>query len=908
MAVVRKVVWKPNPGPQAMLFKCPADIILYGGAAGGGKGTRVTEPVATPYGFRAAGKVRVGDRICSPTHGNTDVIGVYPLGRRQLYRVRFSDGTHVDVTDDHIWLVWLASKGIDKRGLKHRLVTTKQLSEYLITGYYNVLIPLTEPVQFTRAYRPDWDVRAIEPYTLGVLLGDGCLSQASVSFCSQEEEVISRVARSYPVRGGSDPLRFGIVDGGKLGRELAKRGLRVRAEKKFIPEPYKWLCLEDRWSLIQGLMDTDGYIDDRGHVEFCSVSRRLSSDVAWVSRSLGFRVTESGARPSGYRDTRGMYVQAQDRFRLYIQGEHTDRLFHLGRKRGRACDFNGSGKPVGRRVESVEAVDKDEAVCIKVDNPNGLYIVGNSFIVTHNTDAAILWAQQYCNRAGYKAVIFRKTFPELERHIIERSRALFSGIGHYDVKNHRWRFKTPASPGATISVGGEAVLEFAHLERDADLDKYQGAEYARIAFDESTQFTEQQIRFMLTRLRSPVEGIPRQMLLTANPVGPGYQYHKLMFVGTHSEPRKTYKIYKDALWPSDGKPVGLSTCFIPARVWDNPILLARDPQYPQKLQTQYGAVTNALLYGSWDEAINLALEVDPSVHYAELSQLYPSGFPAWSKRWIGIDYGKADKASAVWLNWDGRQLTAYRDYSRRGKDIIPFAHEVVSLSKQDLDEHGNGGASFAVLSHECFADRGQGVKQADLFAGVFRMAGISLMPSDRDPEGRLVLIREYLRTTPIKYEGNRPLEDTEYWLERMRREGSKAGEEYLRIRGIGVEGSASMPLPKLKIIRPTKDGRFGCPDLIKNLPLLVVRQDAPFKLAGNQDDHSYDAAGHALKAFVGGVTIPAEHFYGQILDGKMPESGFQAQLAMDEARRRSEQNDIPGSVAWPSKYSHGRQK
>ena len=147
------------------------------------------------------------------------------------------------------------------------------------------------------------------------------------------------------------------------------------------------------------------------------------------------------------------------------------------------------------------------------------------------TEAALVWAvANGFDKDGYRAVIFRRTFPELERKIIPRSHELFSGVGKYDTRNHQWTFPTPAALGSNVSVGGQAVLEFAYLERELDVHKYDGAEYARIAFDESTRFSENQVRYILTCLRSPVEGIRRQMLLATNPIGSGFSWHYELFI------------------------------------------------------------------------------------------------------------------------------------------------------------------------------------------------------------------------------------------------------------------------------------------------------------------------------------------------------------------------------------------
>jgi hypothetical protein len=478
------------------------------------------------------------------------------------------------------------------------------------------------------------------------------------------------------------------------------------------------------------------------------------------------------------------------------------------------------------------------------------------------TDALLIMAVRDYDKPGYKAILFRRTFPELERHIILRSHELFSGIGQYDSRNHRWRFRCPG--------GGESVIEFAYMEQESDVFKYQGSEYARVLFDESTHFSENQVRMMMTCLRSPVEGVRRQMILASNPVGPGYGWHYKLFF----EYRKPGRVYHDAVWPSDGRSIGVSTCFIPARVWDNPTLLKRDPEYPARLRGQSEAVARALLDGSWAESIGLAFDFDPLVHTME-----PIELPSWATRWIGMDWGKDDEAAAVWQAADEKHVYWTRDHCRPGKLIRPYAQEIIDISKQAGES-----IQYVVLSHECFADRGMGHTQADQFIDEFHKAEIPVLKSDKDHIGRVMLLREYLRTTKLADELGTAA-NFEYWVERFQRDTTHAAEEYARL----MASRKEVDLPRLKIFR--FNGKLGCPHVINSLPLLQVDAEEPRHLAEGQNDHAFDAGTYGLKAYVGGAQPPVAAYYSELLDGRIPDSTFGLELAMEEAQRRAEVGD-----------------
>lgn len=513
------------------------------------------------------------------------------------------------------------------------------------------------------------------------------------------------------------------------------------------------------------------------------------------------------------------------------------------------------------------------------------------------TEAMLIWAAQGIHLAGYRAAIFRRTFKQLERHVIPKSLDLFlplvqAGLAAYDTREHRWTFVTPD--------GRFAYIDFAFLERDEDLQQYQGAEYARLGFDESTDFTERQIRVMLTCVRSPVEGISRQVLLASNPVGRGYGWHFHMFV----KGRHQCTIYKDALWPSDKVPVLFSTIFIPANVFDNPVLLERDPLYPERLRTQWGPLAEALLKGDWNQTTNTAFDIDQDIHFCE-----PFDIPRDAPRWIAIDWGKSDLACTVWLaSFDGR-VWAYRDYARPGRVIVPYAEEVVALSQGEKID-------YCVLSHETFADRGIGITQAQQFADVLSRANIPVQPSDRDPEGRLLLLREYLRIetarVPVEIVS---LEDMSYWSRRFEQEGEEAFREYARLRN----DMSAQRLPKLKVFRQDERfPRYGCPALTHTLPLLLTDASKPYRLVEGQEDDPFDALTYGLKVHLRNTGVTEDERYRILTQGGAPDSGFGIYFAKKAAHgaEESKQDELEAALRssgedrayfWSrEKFSNGR--
>ncbi len=114
--------------------------------------------------------------------------------------------------------------------------------------------------------------------------------------------------------------------------------------------------------------------------------------------------------------------------------------------------------------------------------------------------------------------------------------------------------------------GNGSVLQFGYCACDRDADRYQGAEYDVIFFDEATQLKEQWMRKLAACVRG-VNGFPKRIYYTCNPGGPGHGYIKRLFIDRRYEPGEN----------------GGEYAFIPARVTDNGALLARQPG----------------IYGSW---------------------------------------------------------------------------------------------------------------------------------------------------------------------------------------------------------------------------------------------------------------------------------------------------------------------
>lgn len=366
---------------EGIAFLMPRHGALLADEMGLGKAQPLDAKILTPDGWKAMGQVRVGDAVVNSAGGVSRVTGVFPQGVRPVFRVEFTDGSATECCDEHLWQVNTPLR--DWRGNPPRILPLSEIRKQLTRPSGNRLhfIPMVAPVEFPPAEQ------LIDPYLLGLLLGDGNLSTGRVRFSSKDQELIDAVAALVPpgvtltritphqydyrlrseATGVYNPLIHWMRDLELLG---------TRSDTKFIPKNYKFAPLEARVAVLQGLLDTDGHVRPDNNVEYCTVSERLARDVQFLVQSLG-----GVAR---IRTKRTTHLLA---YRMSIILPAGVAPFRLRRK---AEAYRPRAKyPPRRAIASVTPVGDKPVQCIAVDAPDRLYVT-DEFILTHNTAQAIL--------------------------------------------------------------------------------------------------------------------------------------------------------------------------------------------------------------------------------------------------------------------------------------------------------------------------------------------------------------------------------------------------------------------------------------------------------------------------------------------------------------------------------------
>lgn len=349
--------------------------------------------IQTPIGPRLMGDIKIGDFVLGSNGSATLVDGVFPQGKKPIYRVTFSDGVSTLASGDHIWTTKSLSERKHKKGF-----STKTTEEILQSSVWKQMqrnheVPImSSPATFSLSDIP----LPMNAYLLGLLLGDGSiLDKSSISFATVDAELVQAISEILPDR--MKITKLGYLDYriswnqqsshvNPMKAALRKVGLSgCRSYEKFVPTDYFTGEVKDRLAILQGLMDTDGTIwvqkDRAPRIQFSSTSLQLAKDTAYLVRSLG-GIASVREREHDLTETRndGWNIHhRRNSFIVEIAMPTNICPFRLHRK---AMKFNKQS--VFRFIDKIELVSEMECQCLSVTASDHHYLT-DDFIVTHNT-------------------------------------------------------------------------------------------------------------------------------------------------------------------------------------------------------------------------------------------------------------------------------------------------------------------------------------------------------------------------------------------------------------------------------------------------------------------------------------------------------------------------------------------
>lgn len=491
----------PYVGFQENFARSNVDVCFGGGQLGAGKLLPLNSKVLTPNGWVQNGDLQVGNYVSTPFGKPAKILQIFNHKAKDIYRLETSDGRVAECGLEHLWAIRTEKqKAKYNKHKDFRRNYTVCTTEYLLKMFYankKTYIPIPYAQEFSEKEF------VIPPYVLGVLLGDGCISDKtlnrktnSITVSNTEEDIVMKLYSLMNCTGltrnkSTCSKNFYTPHIKEYKDYLNSVGLNVKSYDKFIPEEYLWGSIEQRKELLFGLMDTDGCVREKNKYSFSTTSEKLCNDFVYLCRSLGYIATVS-------TDKRAEKYTSGISFIISI---HTnDVIFssekHLSKYKKNLKQYPTLYKRTNDHVyiTSIEKVGVSDARCIFIDDDMHLYIT-EDFITTHNSFGAILACAEPSLDPGFKACFLRTNLDDFK-----------AGGGLIDNIKQAYGdsvvITTSKKPRATFASG--AFIECMHVANQtlkALEDDFKGTQYDMIYYDELTNFEWETFCFLFSRNR-----------------------------------------------------------------------------------------------------------------------------------------------------------------------------------------------------------------------------------------------------------------------------------------------------------------------------------------------------------------------------------------------------------------------
>ena len=341
-----------------------------------------SQKVFTPKGWRTWGEIQIGDELYG-TYGNiTKVIDIPYDKECDVYEITLRDGRKILASDEHLWKIdfhnRMGSQIMTTLELLKEYKRGKKVSERNPSGIeYVCAIHKNEGIEMP------YKETKVDPYTFGLLLGDGCFVHRCCYYTQIEEDVnIEKQYIPYNLIKWNSKYAYHIDIPG-WSSILKEYGLYwKKSEDKFIPDEYKYNSREVRLNLLKGLMDSDGTLDKSDRYVISLSSKKLIEDIAFICRSLGYNCSYT-IKKARYK-VNGVYKECLSSYSLTIFTR--DIISNLPRKQKRAKKITNEytiNKEIRTKIIDIKYIGKQQAKCVTVDSKDNCYLIGD-FVATHN--------------------------------------------------------------------------------------------------------------------------------------------------------------------------------------------------------------------------------------------------------------------------------------------------------------------------------------------------------------------------------------------------------------------------------------------------------------------------------------------------------------------------------------------
>ncbi len=358
--------------------------VILVGEPGVGKAQPIDSTILTPSGWIKIKDLKIGDSVICPDNSKAKVLGIFPQGKKQVNEITFSDGRKTECCNEHLWKVY--SKNWKRLGSESRVIESNLIKQIKEKTRERLYINLVKPID-TKEIELE-----IDPYILGVLIGDGSLTKGP-HFTKQDKEIREKVRskldknHSLTEHPDKKTITASIISNSnniysnKYRNFIKSVGLDVTSEFKYIPEIYLNSSIASKTELLRGLMDTNGTVCSTGTLQYSTSSKQLAENIQYLVRSLGGIASISKKYPKF--TYKGIKKEGKLSYIVNIRIPNPRNYVTLKRKLDRIpIDYQYNNLKL--EITKIKELGEKECVCIYIDHPDHLYIT-NDFIVTHNT-------------------------------------------------------------------------------------------------------------------------------------------------------------------------------------------------------------------------------------------------------------------------------------------------------------------------------------------------------------------------------------------------------------------------------------------------------------------------------------------------------------------------------------------
>lgn len=513
-------------GNQKFAIRSNADIVCFTGGTGGGKEMPLDEPILTVNGWKQMGDIQLGDELFSPLNTEPSfVTGIFPQGVKPIYKVTTSDGRTSRCGLEHLWMVrtnTMVQKHRKNGSPSFYVKTIKEIKEEYLDKGKSIFIPVA------RAFDGKETDLPIDPYVLGVWLGDGVKGCSSLTISNDEQDIIEKISvrlgttyhlhnsTSYHNRFHKNEKTIGVK------KAISEYGLDVYSRERFIPQEYLFASIEQRKQLLYGLMDSDGNVDCKNKYRFSTTSEKIKDGFIELCRGLGYVVTVGEDRREKVKSGITWTIRIHTKDIIFSSNKHIDRYnknkeIEVGKEK--RCEYVNDHI----KITNIEYVGDMEAQCIMVSNKDHVYCA-NDYIVTHNTialyyspiehlamndNAKIVCFMRNVSDfwgSGKVADTLKKMYPLVDRSTKKQPHDPIGEI-----------IRNQTDMGMKLYNGSEIKFQQLDNENPIVIDKIaKGLQSKKLIFDECNKFQWRTISAFFPRLRSDASG-KAQVFLAQNP-------------------------------------------------------------------------------------------------------------------------------------------------------------------------------------------------------------------------------------------------------------------------------------------------------------------------------------------------------------------------------------------------------